>query len=255
MGALGGRGGLGHREVSSGVAAPRYARARSRRAARLYPRRPVAPAAEPVLTRAPSPSRARRPPGTIPAMIELDLDRARHRSRRAAVQRLACRREDATESLATFWVRFDGERDAVRIRPVHDDRRLRRGRRRHRPRIVQRPYSVASDPGVAGDRWLRDVRPPRRGRAVHAAAVAAAGRAPDADDRAEGQVHARARRRPDAPVHLVRHRQRAVRLDDEADAARGPAAQGRVPQRRVVCPRPRLSRAGRGLGRPPATIR
>ena len=92
---------------------------------------------------------------------------------------------------------------------------------------------------------------------VHAAAVAAAGRAPDADDRPEGQVHPRARRRPDAPVHLVRHRQRAVRLDDEGDAPRGPAAAGRLPQRRVVrratSATASCSRAGSASGEYPVT--
>ena len=82
-------------------------------------------------------------------------------------------------------------------------------------KIVQRPYSVAS-PRRGRHRRLRVLRPPRPGRHVHAAAVAAAGRPPDADDRPEGQVHARAGRRPDARLHLVGDRQRAVRLDDEA---------------------------------------
>ncbi len=54
------------------------------------------------------------------------------------------RREDDTESLARFWVKFDG--DPVPFAPgqymtigVYPGER-----------IVQRPYSVASDPGVAG---------------------------------------------------------------------------------------------------------
>jgi ferredoxin/flavodoxin---NADP+ reductase len=54
------------------------------------------------------------------------------------------RREDQTESLSYFWIRFDG--DAVPFVPgqymtigvVADGK------------MVQRPYSVASDPGVAG---------------------------------------------------------------------------------------------------------
>ena len=44
-------------------------------------------------------------------------------------------------------------------------------------KIVQRPYSVASLAGVAGADGYEILRPPRRGRPVHAAAVAAAGRA------------------------------------------------------------------------------
>ena len=54
------------------------------------------------------------------------------------------RREDQTSDLATFWVRFDGEPTPfepgqyMTIGVVADDR------------VVQRPYSVASDPAVAG---------------------------------------------------------------------------------------------------------
>ena len=54
------------------------------------------------------------------------------------------RREDETESLAYFWVRFDGEATPfeagqyMTIGVMVDDR------------IVQRPYSVASPPAVVG---------------------------------------------------------------------------------------------------------
>ena len=60
------------------------------------------------------------------------------------------RREDAHESLATFWVRFDG--DAT---PFESGQYMTIGVFVEDPstptgtRIVQRPYSVASDPGVA----------------------------------------------------------------------------------------------------------
>jgi len=60
------------------------------------------------------------------------------------------RREDATESLSTFWVRFDG--DAT---PFESGQYMTIGVFVEAPemptgvRIVQRPYSVASDPGVA----------------------------------------------------------------------------------------------------------
>ena len=64
------------------------------------------------------------------------------------------RREDATESLATFWVRFDGE-----ATPFESGQYMTIGVFTEGaagtppgapPRIVQRPYSIASDPGVAG---------------------------------------------------------------------------------------------------------
>ena len=60
-------------------------------------------------------------------------------------------REDATESLSTFWVRFDGEATPfesgqyMTIGVFVEDASTPTG-----TRIVQRPYSVASDPGVAG---------------------------------------------------------------------------------------------------------
>jgi ferredoxin-NADP reductase len=61
------------------------------------------------------------------------------------------RREDAHESLATFWVRFDGEPTPfesgqyMTIGVFTEDPAMPTGQR-----IVQRPYSVASDPHVAG---------------------------------------------------------------------------------------------------------
>ena len=108
------------------------------------------------------------------------------------------RRDDQHASLGYFWVRFDGEPTPFEPGQYMTIGVFVDGK------IVQRPYSVASAPATAGDRRLRDVHPPRPGRHVHAAALAAAGRRPDADDRPEGQVRPRARRRPDPPVHLVR---------------------------------------------------
>ena len=61
------------------------------------------------------------------------------------------RREDATESLSTFWVRFDGEPTRfaagqyMTIGVFVEDASTPTG-----TRIVQRPYSVASPPAVAG---------------------------------------------------------------------------------------------------------
>jgi NAD(P)H-flavin reductase len=60
------------------------------------------------------------------------------------------RREDATESLATFWVRFDGDATPfesgqyMTIGVFVEDASTPTG-----TKIVQRPYSVASDPAVA----------------------------------------------------------------------------------------------------------
>jgi ferredoxin-NADP reductase len=61
------------------------------------------------------------------------------------------RRDDAHESLATFWVRFDGDPTPftsgqyMTIGVFTEDPSTPTGQR-----IVQRPYSIASDPAVAG---------------------------------------------------------------------------------------------------------
>jgi ferredoxin-NADP reductase len=61
------------------------------------------------------------------------------------------RREDATESLSTFWVKFDGE-----ATPFESGQYMTIGVFVEAPetptgsRMIQRPYSIASDPGVAG---------------------------------------------------------------------------------------------------------
>ncbi len=60
------------------------------------------------------------------------------------------RREDATESLATFWVRFDGDPTPFESGQYMTIGVFTEGVEGLPPRIVQRPYSVASDPGVAG---------------------------------------------------------------------------------------------------------
>jgi ferredoxin-NADP reductase len=54
------------------------------------------------------------------------------------------RRDDQHESLATFWVRFDGEPTPFEPGQYMTIGVMSEGR------IVQRPYSVASDPAVAG---------------------------------------------------------------------------------------------------------
>jgi ferredoxin-NADP reductase len=61
------------------------------------------------------------------------------------------RREDANESLSTFWVRFDADATPfesgqyMTIGVFVEDASTPTG-----TKIIQRPYSIASDPGVAG---------------------------------------------------------------------------------------------------------
>jgi ferredoxin-NADP reductase len=59
-------------------------------------------------------------------------------------------REDATESLATFWVRFDAEPTPFLAGQYMTIGVFVEGEAGAPPRIVQRPYSVASPPAVAG---------------------------------------------------------------------------------------------------------
>jgi ferredoxin/flavodoxin---NADP+ reductase len=60
------------------------------------------------------------------------------------------RREDAHESLATFWVRFDDEPTPFESGQYMTIGVFTQGDGALPPRIVQRPYSVASDPAAAG---------------------------------------------------------------------------------------------------------
>lgn len=61
------------------------------------------------------------------------------------------RRDDATESLGTFWVRFDDEPTPFTAGQYMTIGVFVEGEAGAQPRIVQRPYSVASPPAVAGD--------------------------------------------------------------------------------------------------------
>ena len=117
---------------------------------------------------------------------------ARHRSRRASpTTRRLVRRVDQTDDLAYFWVQFDGEPTPFDARPVHDDRASW-----STASIVQRPYSVASAPVESpATRATSSTSGSSRSIRFTTLAVAPADRPPDADDRPEGQVHARARRR------------------------------------------------------------
>jgi ferredoxin--NADP+ reductase len=60
------------------------------------------------------------------------------------------RREDATESLSTFWVRFDAEPTPFIAGQYMTIGVFVEGEAGVPPRIVQRPYSIASPPAVAG---------------------------------------------------------------------------------------------------------
>ncbi len=60
------------------------------------------------------------------------------------------RREDAHESLATFWVKFDGDPTPFESGQYMTIGVFTEGDGTAPPRIVQRPYSIASDPDVAG---------------------------------------------------------------------------------------------------------
>ena len=129
------------------------------------------------------------------------------------------RREDENDSLAYFWVRFDGEPTPFEAGQYMTIGVMVDGQ--HRPA----PYSVASPPAVAGtdgyEFYVRLVQ----GGTFTPLLWRPAGRARDADDRPEGQVHAPAGRRPDAHLHLVGDRQRPVRGDDApAPRRRAPAA-------------------------------
>ena len=146
------------------------------------------------------------------------------------------RREDAARVLAYFWVRFDGEPTPFEPGQYMTIGVFVDGR------IVQRPYSVASRRPSPG-RGLRDVRPARPGRHVHAAAVAACRSAhrmrmigpkgkfvlqPD-DDRTHMFISSGTGNAP------------FVSMMQPAPGRRGAAAGG-LPQRRARTPRPGLPR-------------
>ena len=152
--------------------------------------------------------RTRTEPEQLPPMTDLAADARPIEAEAPQYNASLVRREDMTESLAYFWVRFDGEPTPFEAGQYMTIGVMADGR------IVQRPYSVASPPVVAGTDGYEFYVRLRPGWDVHAAAVAAAPRPQDADDRPEGQVHAPSRRRSDAHLHLVRDRQRTVRLDD-----------------------------------------
>ena len=115
------------------------------------------------------------------------------------------RREDETESLAYFWVRFDGEPTPFEPGQYMTIGVIADGK------IVQRPYSVASRAGAAGTTGYEFYVRLVDGGMFTPLLWRPADRPADADDRAEGQVHAPPRRRPDPHLHLVGDGQRAIR--------------------------------------------
>ena len=152
------------------------------------------------------------------------------------------RREDETESLAYFWVRFDGEPTPFEPGQYMTIGVMVDGK------IVQRPYSVASPPVAAGtdgyEFYVRLVQggtfTPLLWRMPIGQGMRMIG--------PKGKFLLEPGRRADARLHLVGNRQRALRLDDAAAAGRRRATPGRLPQRRVARPRARLPRHRRGLG-------
>jgi ferredoxin-NADP reductase len=89
--------------------------------------------------------------GRIPSRAMLELDERVIVPDAPQYNASLVRREDAHESLATFWVRFDGDPTPfvsgqyMTIGVFTEDSSMPTGQR-----IVQRPYSIASDPHVAG---------------------------------------------------------------------------------------------------------
>jgi ferredoxin--NADP+ reductase len=78
-------------------------------------------------------------------MTELEIDERTIAAEDERYNASLVRRDDQHESLAYFWVRFDGEPT-----PFETGQYMTIGVFAG-DRIVQRPYSVASDPAVAGD--------------------------------------------------------------------------------------------------------
>ena len=97
------------------------------------------------------------------------------------------RREDETDSLAYFWVRFDGEPTPFEPGQYMTIGVMVDGK------LVQRPYSVASPPAVAGDEGYEFYVRLVQGGTFTPLLWRAADRPRHADDRPEGQVHAAAR--------------------------------------------------------------
>ena len=128
------------------------------------------------------------------------------------------RREEKTDSLAYFWVKFDGEPTPFEAGQYMTIGVMVDGK------IVQRPYSVASPPAVIGT----------EGYEFYVRLVEGGTFTPLLWDLPighgmrmigpKGKFMLRARRRADAHLHLVGDRQCAVRGDDAPAPDRRPAA-------------------------------
>src|SRR3954469_8497103 len=88
--------------------------------------------------------RAARPAGYHPLMTDLVTDTRVIDAEAPQYNATLVRREDMTDSLSTFWVRFDGEPTPFEAGQYMTIGVMVDGR------IVQRPYSVASPPAAAG---------------------------------------------------------------------------------------------------------
>ena len=82
--------------------------------------------------------------GTIPSMTDLLADTRVIDAEAPQYNATLVRREDMNDSLAYFWVRFDGEPTPFEAGQYMTIGVMVEGK------IVQRPYSVASPPAVAG---------------------------------------------------------------------------------------------------------
>ena len=162
------------------------------------------------------------------------------------------RRVDITDDLAYFWVRYDGEPVPFESGQYMTTGVFADGK------LWQRPYSVASPPRVAGTEgyefYVRLVPIIRFTTLLWRLPVGHRMRMIGP----KGKFLLEPEGPPDPPVHLDRHGDRAVHVDDPRDPGRGPAAQDGRPPRLLIRGRAGLSRRARGAGagsRLPAHLR
>ena len=131
------------------------------------------------------------------------------------------RRVDETDSLAYFFVRFDGEPTPFEPGQYMTIGVMVEGK------LIQRPVFGGVAAGRRRRRGLRVLCPAVQGGTFTPLLWRMPVGQRHADDRPEGQVHAAAGRRPDPHLHLVGHGQRAVRVDDAPAPGRRGARAGR----------------------------
>ena len=152
------------------------------------------------------------------------------------------RRVEQTHDLATFWVRFDGEPT-----PFEPGQYMTIGVYADE-KIVQRPYSVASDPSVADsegyEMYVRLVPVPRFTTLLWRLPLGHRMRM--IGPKGRFMLEPDDERTP--PVRLDRHGHRAVHLDVPTGPGAGPSTPRRDAQRLFVHGRARVPRAARGLG-------